>query len=485
MAREWLPEYELSPRNWGTHPPKKMMMTPLMILLGGFYAFAVPTLVAAFFQLMFFSAPVSNEWAPLAASAERGRAVYVSNGCVYCHSGFSRPQDVRNGLYYLYPRVSLPGDYVTSDSSPNVFGTARIGPDLSHESGFHPDDWQRAHFNDARFVTPFSIMARFDFLNDQQVEDLIAYVQTSAGKSGLVRYAGELYMKKIFLAANGLTEQDIPKGYTADKLTLKEVQMKYVMNAPEAPSATVDGLPFPDVVNLNVVDRSYWLVSNPMPLTTGNLIEGRRIFQQRCQGCHGQGGAGSSEAARFMRPLPADFTSEDDQANGSDAGPGDFYYRVLRGIPGTAMENFGSRLRVDDIWKVVLFLKTIPNGGLQADRVPTPDMYVQWKPGSDIMGYVQKHAIDQNKRFIGQDTPSDTDPFMLEAKREWAGMNDSDSFTVPGYGEVSLSAAARDIKAIYDNLLNQGWSDFTARGGHPVPPAEQKTAAPDLSREMR
>ena len=486
-SSRWLPEYEPTPRDWGLHPRKKMLMTPWLVLLGGgVYAFLVPTIVAAFFQLLFFNPPVSNDWSPLTAAAVRGRGVYVTNGCVYCHSGFSRPQDVREGLYYLYPKVSLPGDSATSDQSPNVFGTARIGPDLSHESGFHPDDWQRAHFSDARFVDPLSVMPRLSFLTNQQVDDLITYVQTSAGKSGLVRYAGQLYMKKANLLANGLTEKDVPLGLDGQRLTMAEVADKYGVNAPPPPTETVDGLPFPDIVNLNIVDRSYWLADNPLPVTTANLLQGRLTFQERCIGCHGQGGAGTSQAARFLRPTPADFTSADDQANGSDASPGAFYYRVLRGIQGTAMENFGTRLKVDEIWKVVLFLKTIPNGSLQADRVPTPDMYIQWKPGADIMGYVAKHPIDQNKSFIDQNRPTvDIDPFLIEAKRDWAGMNKDESWQLPGLGEVSLAAAARDIKAIYDDLLNSGWQDYIDRGGTPVPPAGQKDILPDTVGDSR
>ena len=34
------------------------------------------------------------------------------------------------------------------------------------------------------------------------------------------------------------------------------------------------------------------------------------------------------------------------------------------------MENFGDRLSVDDIWRVVLFVKTIPNGTLEPNRDP-------------------------------------------------------------------------------------------------------------------
>ena len=78
------------------HPTKKMLMTPLLVFFGGLFAFAIPTLVAAFFHLMFFHPPVSNEWTPITANANRGRVVFMANGCLYCHSGYTRPQDVNS-----------------------------------------------------------------------------------------------------------------------------------------------------------------------------------------------------------------------------------------------------------------------------------------------------------------------------------------------------------------------------------------------------
>ncbi len=217
---EWLPTYQSVPRGWAPHPRKRMLMTPMLVFLGGIFAFAIPTLVAAFFQLMFFNAPISNNWSPLTASAIEGKKVFVANGCLYCHSGYTRPQDVRAGLMYLYPRISLPGDFVTNDASPNLFGTARIGPDLSQESGFHPDDWHRAHFYDPRFVEPMSIMPDFKFLTDKQADDLAAFLQLRAGKNGLVRYAGQLYAQRIQLVAQGL--EPAPLGFQAAKLTLDD-----------------------------------------------------------------------------------------------------------------------------------------------------------------------------------------------------------------------------------------------------------------------
>lgn len=511
----WAPFYEPAPPEWGKHPRKKMLMTPLLVILGGLFAFAVPTLVAAFFQTFFFQPPVSNNWAPIQGNAERGRQLYIANGCLYCHSGYNRPQDVREGLYYLYPRVSLPGDFATSDSGPNNWGTARIGPSLAEESGFHPDDWQFAHFTDPRFVDPLSIMPDFSFLSDQEMRDLTAFVQTQSGKDGLVRYAGQIYMKKLILVNQGLYKPPAPS--IAKKMTLKDVAYLQVLGisppgfpqlAPENDSTvTPGGLGMPDALNLFIVDRGYWLTDNPLPVTKENLARGRMIFQERCIGCHGEGGAAVSLAARFMSPMPLPFDVFDDQRHGNDTSPGDFYYRVLRGINGTAMENFGTRLRVDDIWRVVLFLKTIPNGGLQENRVPTPDMYVQWSPqqadpallGTFIPSFPDTAQPEYDATATASQVASitgstlstapnnitiapstvATDAFYQEAMRCLNGMGPNDSFVLEGFGRVSLLDARNEIKAIYVRLLNEGWADFKKRGGFPVPPPSQKAAAPD------
>jgi cytochrome c oxidase cbb3-type subunit II len=505
--REWVPSYEPHPKRWWAHPRKRMLMTPMLIVFGGLFAYAIPTLVGGFFHVMFFHPPVSQEWAPVQASALQGRELFLANGCDYCHSGYTRPQDVREGQFYLYSRTSLPGDFATSDSAPNVFGTARIGPDLSQESGFHPDDWHRAHYADPRFVDPDSIMPDFSWLTDQEEESLSLYMQTRSGKSGLVRYAGQLYMKKLFLTANNIPQP--PKFQEAIHRTMKDAALE-ASNAPDPPSGGYDGLDFPDPINLNHVDRGYWLMSNPLPVTTDNLLRGRMIFQQRCIGCHDRGGGAVGQATKFMRPQPIHFVTPADAVGGNDTSPGDYYYRVLRGINGTAMENFGTRLRVEDIWRVVMFLKTIPNGGLDQNKVPTPDLYIQWQPPDTLLQYISKHPILENRDLIEYNAASDVassaaagttlppapagadvtgqetkDPFMLEARRDLAGMNDSDRFVLPGYGPVSLADSAKDIKTIYEDLLNKGWIDYMARGGTPVPPSSQKDSLPDMTEQLR
>ncbi len=188
-----------------------------------------------------------------------------------------------------------------------------------------------------------------------------------------------------------------------------------------------------------------------------------------------------------MSPMPIDFTGPDDASGGNDTSPGDYYYRVLRGIHGSAMENFGTRLRVDDIWRVVMFLKTIPNGGLEPNTtVRRRTCTSSGSPTRTCLNYVKLHPIADNKDYTAVPTPSLVkDPFVLQAQRNLAGLSTTDTMMLPGYGEVSLKAAARDIKAIYEKLLDQEWADFKARGGSPVPPASQKDTLPAMYEELR
>ena len=146
------------PRGWVRHPRERMLITPLVAGIGGLLAFFTVVAIVVWLPIHTFDPPPSSDWAPLSSEAHAGRNLFASNGCYVCHSGYSRPQDVREGLYFLYPKISAPGDFWGSDQSPNLLGTERTGPDLSQESGWHPDDWQSAHFYDPRYMDPRSLM---------------------------------------------------------------------------------------------------------------------------------------------------------------------------------------------------------------------------------------------------------------------------------------------------------------------------------------
>lgn len=349
---QYIPSEPRHPDTWGPHPRKKMVMTPAVIAFGGLIAYFTVVLMVVVLPTTTFDPPPSPNNVPLTELEEYGRRLYLANGCIYCHSGFVRPQDVASGQYYLYPRIAEPGDYVAPDQSPNMFGTERTGPDLSNSGGFHPDDWHIAHYKNPRSVTPVSLMPSFEFLTTDQASALIAFTQSRTGKLAQIRTLHQLNMKQLINA-----EQNLSATLQAD----------FKIGFPGADNLT----------NLMMVERGYWFDSNPLPVTQENLIRGREIFKERCIGCHGITGDGVGPALNFLNPPPAAFIISDTARFGSDKSPGAYYWRILRGIPGTAMENFGTRLSVEDIWRVVLFLKTIPSGGLTKD-IPTPDMYIQW-----------------------------------------------------------------------------------------------------------
>jgi len=456
------------PRGWAPHPHERMLITPLVAGLGGLLAFFTVVFIVVWLPIHTFDPPASADWAPLTDTAVKGRNLFAQNGCYVCHSGYSRPQDVREALYFLYPKVSQPGDFYGSDQSPNLLGTERTGPDLSQESGWHPDDWQRAHFYDPRFVDPLSLMPPMKSLfSDTQIEQLITYVETRSGKSGLLRYAGQLYSKQVVTTNQGFAQA--PTGFQGAHAKILEGNDD-ILNPPK------DQLE--EAPNLAQIDRSYWLSGNPLPVTEGNLLRGKVVFLQRCVGCHGIAGDGKGPGASFMSPAPADFTSADDACCGGDTGPGDFYYRILRGWPGTGMENFGDRLSVDDIWRVVMFVKTIPNHTLKKNVVPEPKDYIVWQPSKELLAWLKdRQKLTGNASFSKAEV---TDPFMKEAMSVMPGLAPGDKFFLnDGKTPLSLEDAAAGIKAIYQKLLDRAWAEAQARGDK-LPPAGQKDIPPTV-----
>ncbi|MDQ2680805.1 MAG: cbb3-type cytochrome c oxidase subunit II [Candidatus Eremiobacteraeota bacterium] len=93
---------------------------------------------------------------PYTAQQQRGREVYVSEGCEYCHTQNVRPlqQDL------VFGRPSIAGDYAYS--TPELLGDHRNGPDLTNIGGRQPSEtWQYIHLWDPRAVVQGSIMPRY------------------------------------------------------------------------------------------------------------------------------------------------------------------------------------------------------------------------------------------------------------------------------------------------------------------------------------
>jgi len=126
---------------------------------------------------------------PRSPEAERGRQVFMREGCGFCHTQFVRdlPMD------RPYGRASRPGDYLGED--PPMLGTQRTGPDLADVGTRQPSDaWHLIHLYDPRAVVTQSVMPayRWYFVEKDQAGpgDVVAPVPAGHAPSGKVIVAG-------------------------------------------------------------------------------------------------------------------------------------------------------------------------------------------------------------------------------------------------------------------------------------------------------
>jgi hypothetical protein len=92
-----------------------------------------------------------------------GRKIYIGEGCWHCHSQFVRP--VANESVRWGP-VSETWEYQNELQRPVMFGTRRVGPDLSREGGRRANDWHAVHFFQPTMVSKGSPMPTYPWFFD-------------------------------------------------------------------------------------------------------------------------------------------------------------------------------------------------------------------------------------------------------------------------------------------------------------------------------
>jgi cytochrome c oxidase cbb3-type subunit 2 len=104
-----------------------------------------------------------------------GREVYVSEGCIHCHSQFVRSR-IAAEVERWGPAQSLAS---TLKASPPLLGNRRQGPDLAEVGNRRSSDWQQLHLINPRALVPGSRMPDYDYLfadGDPRGEALVAYL---------------------------------------------------------------------------------------------------------------------------------------------------------------------------------------------------------------------------------------------------------------------------------------------------------------------
>ena len=301
---------------------------------------------------------------------QHGRRVYLREGCWYCHSQYVRPV---TGETRRWGPVSEAGEYAYD--TPHLFGTRRIGPDLTRVGLKYSNEWHYAHFWNPRMLTPESIMAPYRGLFDTPRQA----VKLIDGADGTRTLENNALTQRFF---NFASKDRIKLTPNSDALLFVPLQARDKAPVILIPNKEFGG----DSVTLAAetedlralvayvqklgMNRGKWrdvfepqqveFMDVTLPRSSEWTKYGKEVYERRCLGCHGEKGDGNGPAATFLNTQrPRNFVSGvfkfhlNKEAIPSD---GDLLRTITRGVRGTAMPAW-YELPLNDRLAVVPYIK--------------------------------------------------------------------------------------------------------------------------------
>jgi cytochrome c oxidase cbb3-type subunit 2 len=300
---------------------------------------------------------------------QRGRAVYIREGCWYCHSQYVRPVA---GETRRWGPITQAGEYAYD--RPHLFSTRRIGPDLSRVGLKYSDGWHLAHFWNPRMLSPDSIMPRFTALFDGP--HAARLITDADGRRSIERTA---VTERLFDFGS---KQHLALTPNADGLVYVPERGRYPViltpnqefggDAVELVAPGEDLLALVAYLQKLGSNRGKWRdLFEPqrmeasqvsVPRSEEWIAHGKQVYQRRCLGCHGEHGDGNGPAATFLETRPRNFTFGVFKfrltPSGSLPDDGDLLRTITRGVRGTAMPTW-HELPEKDRLAVIQYIKYV------------------------------------------------------------------------------------------------------------------------------
>ncbi|TAE80039.1 MAG: cytochrome-c oxidase, cbb3-type subunit I [Bacteroidetes bacterium] len=142
----------------------------------------------------------------------QGRDIYIREGCNACHTQWVRP--FRSETERYMGEYSKAGEYVYDH--PFLWGSKRTGPDLMREGGKYPDSWHYYHFMDPKTMSPGSIMPKYNWLSEQDIDLTTTPKKLKAMKTLGVPYTeyeidngNQVLLKQAQLIADNLKKEGV------------------------------------------------------------------------------------------------------------------------------------------------------------------------------------------------------------------------------------------------------------------------------------
>lgn len=145
--------------SWIERRPVQMLVGSLLVVAIGGIVELVPTF------LIKSNIPTIASVKPYTPLELEGRDLYIREGCYNCHSQMIRPFRDEVARYGEYSKA---GEFVYDH--PFQWGSKRTGPDLARIGGKYPDSWHYNHMLRPTLMSPGSIMPRYSWLLDNDLD---------------------------------------------------------------------------------------------------------------------------------------------------------------------------------------------------------------------------------------------------------------------------------------------------------------------------
>lgn len=93
---------------------------------------------------------------------------------------------------------------------------------------------------------------------------------------------------------------------------------------------------------------------SPVPASDDAIARGRALFLANCASCHGDAGRGNGPEAASLPVAPSDLAR-----HGSMHTPGDLWWMIAHGLPGTPMPAFTPKLSDTGVWELVQYVRAL------------------------------------------------------------------------------------------------------------------------------